>query len=176
VLRGNWVVETLLGEKLPKPPPNVPLLPEAESDGEKSVREMTARHTSVPECQTCHVRIDPFGFAMEKYDPIGRLREKDLAGRAVDVRVQLKDGVQFEGVDGLRAWLLQSKKKDVERTFSRKLLGYALGRSVTLSDQPLIDQMVESLEKGGSFADALVQVATSRQFRYHRGLEATREE
>jgi hypothetical protein len=113
---------------------------------------------------------------MEKYGPIGRLREKDLAGRAVDVRLQLKDGTQFEGLDGLRAWLIQSKKKDVERTFSRKLLGYALGRSVTLSDQPLIDQMVESLEKGGSLSDALVQVATSRQFRFHRGLEATREE
>jgi len=176
VLRGNWLVETLLGEKLPKPPANVPRLPEAESDGEKSVREMTARHTSVPECQSCHVRIDPFGFAMEKYDPIGRLREKDLAGRPVDVRVSLKDGTQFEGLEGLRAWLIASKKKDIERTFSRKLLGYALGRSVTLSDQPLIDQMVEALEKGGSMSDALVQVATSRQFRFHRGLEATREE
>jgi len=95
VLRGNWLVETLLGEKLPKPPANVPRLPEAESDGEKSVRELTARHTSVPECQSCHVRIDPFGFAMEKYDPIGRFRDKDLAGRPVDVKVQLKDGTQF---------------------------------------------------------------------------------
>jgi len=113
---------------------------------------------------------------MEKYDPIGRLREKDLAGRAVDVRVSLKDGTAFEGLDGLRAWLIASKKKDIERTFSRKLLGYALGRSVTLSDQPLIDEMVTALEQGGPLSGALVQVATSRQFRFHRGLEATREE
>jgi hypothetical protein len=176
VLRGNWLVDTLLGEKLPKPPANVPRLPEVESDGEKSVRELTALHTSLPECQSCHVRIDPFGFAMEKYDPIGRLREKDLAGRAVDVRVSLKDGTAFEGLDGLRAWLLSTKKKEVERTFSRKLLGYALGRSVTLSDQPLIDEMVAALESGGPMSGALVQVATSRQFRFHRGLEATREE
>jgi len=176
VLRGNWLVETLLGEKLPKPPANVPRLPEAESDGNLSVREMTARHTSVPECQTCHVRIDPFGFAMEQYDPIGRFREKDLAGRAVDVRVTLKDGTAFEGLDGLRAWLLATKKKDFERTFSRKLLGYALGRSVMLSDQPLIEEMVDALEKGGPLSGALVQVATSRQFRFHRGIEATREE
>ena len=176
VLRGNWLVETLLGEKLPKPPANVPRLPEAESDGEKTVREMVARHTSVPECQACHVRIDPFGFAMEKYDPIGRFREKDLAGRAVDVRVRLKDGTEFEGLEGLRAWLLGSKKKDIERTFCRKLLGYALGRSVTLSDQPLVEEMIDSLEKGAPLSGALVQVATSRQFRFHRGLESTREE
>jgi hypothetical protein len=176
VLRGNWLVETLLGEKLPKPPANVPRLPEAESDGEQTVREMVARHTSLPECQGCHVRIDPFGFAMEKYDPIGRFREKDLAGRTVDVKVRLKDGTEFEGLDGLRAWLLGAKKKDVERTFCRKLLGYALGRSVTLSDQPLVDEMVDALEKGGALSGTLVQVATSRQFRSHRGLEATREE
>jgi hypothetical protein len=176
VLRGNWLLDTLLGEKLPKPPANVPRLPEVESDGEKSVRELTARHTSVPECQGCHVRIDPFGFAMEKYDPIGRFREKDLAGRAVDVRVELKDGTKFEGLDGLRAWLLAAKKKEFERTFSRKLLGYALGRSVTLSDQPLIDEMVDALEKGGPLSGALVQVASSKQFRFHRGIEATREE
>jgi hypothetical protein len=176
VLRGNWLVETLLGERLPKPPANVPRLPEAESDGERTVREMVARHTSLPECQSCHVRIDPFGFAMEKYDPIGRFREKDLAGRAVDVKVQLKDGTQFEGLDGLRGWLLSVRKKDVERTFCRKLLGYALGRSVILSDQPLIEEMIDSLEKGGPVSGALVQVATSRQFRFHRGIEATREE
>jgi hypothetical protein len=175
VLRGNWLVETLLGEKLPKPPANVPRLPEV-ADGEFTVREMVARHTSVPECQTCHVRIDPFGFAMEKYDPIGRFREKDLEGRPVDVKVQLKDGTRFEGVDGLRAWLLGSKKREFERTFCRKLLGYALGRSVMLSDQPLIEEMVDSLEKDGPLSGALVQVATSRQFRFHRGIEATREE
>jgi hypothetical protein len=176
VLRGNWLVETLLGERLPKPPANVPRLPEVESEGEKTVREMVARHTSVPECQTCHVRIDPFGFAMEKYDPIGRFREKDLAGRVVDVKVQLKDGTQFEGLDGLRVWLLSSRRREIERTFCRKLLGYALGRSVTLSDQPLIDEMIDALEKGGPLSGALIQVATSRQFRYHRGIEATREE
>jgi len=176
VLRGNWLVETLLGEKLPKPPANVPRLPEVESDGEKSVRELTKLHTSVPECQSCHVRIDPFGFAMEKYDPIGRYREQDAAGRAVDVKVTLKDGTRFEGLDGLRAWLLEKRLKEIEKTFCRKLLGYALGRSVTLSDQPLIEEMVDALEKGGPVSGALVQIATSRQFRFHRGIEATREE
>jgi len=176
VLRGNWLVETLLGEKLPKPPANVPRLPEDENAGEGTVREMVARHTRVPECATCHVRIDPFGFALEKYDPIGRFRAKDLGGRPVDVSVELKDGTKFEGLEGLRTWLLEKRRKDVERTFSQKLLGYALGRAVTLSDQPLIDEMVAGLEQGGPLSGALRTVVASRQFRYHRAAESTKEE
>jgi hypothetical protein len=176
VLRGNWLVETMLGEKLPRPPANVPRLPEEEAAAEGTVREMVARHTRVPECAVCHVRIDPFGFALEKYDPIGRLREKDLGGRPVDVSVQLKDGTKFEGLDGLRSWLLEKRKKDVERTFCQKLLGYALGRAVTLSDQPLLEEMVAKLEKEGTLSDAVRDVVMSRQFRNHRALEATREE
>ncbi|HZE96345.1 MAG TPA: DUF1592 domain-containing protein [Planctomycetota bacterium] len=176
VLRGNWLVETLLGEKLPKPPANVPRLPEEEGAAEGTVREMVARHTRVPECAVCHVRIDPFGFAMEKYDPIGRFRDKDAGGRAVDVAVELKDGTRFEGLDGLRAYLFEKRRREVETTFCRKLLGYALGRSTTLSDQPLIDAMVDGLEKGGPLSGTVLSVAQSRQFRYHRGLEATKEE
>ena len=74
VLRGNWVVETLLGEKLPRPPANVPQLPEEEggTTGSRCGNWSRSTHAS-PECAVCHVRIDPFGFALEKYDPIGRL-------------------------------------------------------------------------------------------------------
>ena len=81
VLRGNWVVETLLGEKLPRPPANVPQLPEEEGGADKlTMRQLVEKHAQDPACWRCHVRIDPFGFALEKYDPIGRLREKDLGG------------------------------------------------------------------------------------------------
>jgi hypothetical protein len=176
VLRGNWIVETLLGEKLPKPPANVPRLPEEENVAEGTVREMVARHTRVPECAVCHVRIDPFGFALERYDPIGRFRSKDLGGRPVDVSVELKDGTRFEGLEGLRAWLLEKRMKDVEKTFSQKLLGYALGRAVTLSDQPLVEEMLAGLEKGGTLSGALTMIVRNRQFRFHRALEATKEE
>jgi len=176
VLRGNWVVETLLGEKLPKPPANVPRLPEEETAAEGTVREMVARHTRVPECATCHVRIDPFGFALEQYDPIGRFRAKDLGGRPVDVAVQLKDGTQFEGLDGLRSWLLTRRRKDVERTFSQKLLGYALGRATTLSDQPLLDEMVAELENEGPLSGSVQAIVRSKQFRFHRASDATRDE
>src|SRR5204862_312427 len=84
VLRGNWVVETLLGEKLPRPPPNVPKLPEEEGAERLTTRQQVERHAKDKACAVCHVRIDPFGFALEKYDAIGRLRDKDLGGLAVD--------------------------------------------------------------------------------------------
>src|SRR5262249_30079409 len=74
VLRGNWVVETLLGENLPRPPADIPRLPEEEGDGGLTMRQQVQKHAKAPACAVCHVRIDPFGFALEKYDPIGRLR------------------------------------------------------------------------------------------------------
>lgn len=168
VLRGNWVVETLLGEKLPKPPANVPQLPEEEGVDNLSVREMTLRHTRVPECATCHVRIDPFGFALEGYDAIGRRRDK-----AVDTAVTLRDGTTFDGLDGLRGFVLEKRRREFRLTFLRKLLGYALGRSTTLSDQSLLEQMDK---EGGTAAEAVKRIVLSRPFLQHRGLEATRAE
>ncbi len=167
VLRGNWVVETMLGEKLPKPPANVPQLPEAEGVDGLSVREMTLRHTRVAECATCHVRIDPFGFALEGYDAIGRRRSG-----IVDTRVTLRDGTTFDGLEGLRGYL-QGRQKDFRKTFTRKLLGYTLGRSVTLSDQVLLDSMDRD---GLTLAEAVASIVQSPQFRRHRALEATRAE
>ncbi len=123
ILRGNWVVETLLGEKLPRPPANVPQLPEVEGADKLTMRQLVEKHTSVASCTTCHVRIDPFGFAMEKFDPIGRMREKELGGLAVDTKAKLKDGTEFEGIDGLRNYLLTKKKDVVVRKPSRKPSG-----------------------------------------------------
>jgi hypothetical protein len=171
VLRGNWVVETLLGEKLPRPPANVPRLPEEEAGNDGlTMRQLVETHTRVAECAVCHQRIDPFGFAFEKYDPIGRFREKDLGGLTVDARAKLKDGTEFDGIDGLRAYLLTKKKDVIVRLFSRRLLGYALGRSITLSDQTLIDDMVAELnKKDGGLTAAVLAIVRSPQFRSIRG-------
>ncbi|MCI0700194.1 MAG: DUF1592 domain-containing protein [Planctomycetia bacterium] len=172
VLRGNWVVETLLGEKLPRPPANVPQLPEEEGTDKLTVRQLVERHVKDQACAVCHVRIDPFGFALEKYDPIGRLREKDFGGLAIDTKTKLKDGTEFEGIDGLRTYLLTKKKDVVVRLFCRRLLGYALGRAVTLSDTALIDEMVAALNKNDGRISAAVQVIVkSKQFRMVRGSE-----
>jgi hypothetical protein len=176
-LRGNWLVETLLGEKLPKPPPNVPRLPEEETAGDGTVRQLVEKHARIAECAVCHQRIDPFGFALERYDPIGRYRTRDLAGRPIDTQVQLKDGTRFEGIDGLRTYLLTKRRTEFERHFCQKLLGYALGRSVTLADQPLLDEMLGDLKRNNYRLSAAVQtIVRSKQFRYHRAMEATKDE
>jgi hypothetical protein len=171
VLRGNWVVETLLGEKLPRPPANVPRLPEEEGGNDGlTMRQLVEKHARAAECAVCHQRIDPFGFALEKYDPIGRYRDKDLGGLPLDCTARLKDGTEFTGIDGLRKYLATAKKDVVVRLFCRRLLGYALGRSTTLSDQPLIDEMMTELRRNDyRVSAALLVIVKSRQFTMIRG-------
>jgi hypothetical protein len=177
VLRGNWVVETLLGEKLPRPPANVPRLPEEEGGDGLTTRQQVEKHARVAECAVCHQRIDPFGFALERYDAIGRRRDKDLSGLAVDTRAKLRDGTEFDGIDGLRTYLLTKKKDVIVRLFCRKLLGYALGRAVTLSDTALIDEMVTELNKhDGRLSPAVLAIVRSPQFRSIRGSDFATEE
>ena len=169
VLRGNWVVETLLGEKMPRPPPNVPKLPEEEGAGSRTVREEVEQHSKNPACAVCHQRMDPYGFALERYDAIGRRRVKDLGGLAIDDKAILKDGTRFEGIDGLRGYLMTTRKNQVMHLFCRRLLGYALGRSVTNSDQPLIDEMAVELNKNRGIDEVVEMIISSAQFRMIRG-------
>jgi hypothetical protein len=178
VLRGNWLVETLLGEKTPKPPANVPRLPDEETGGDNlTVRQMVEQHAHVAECAVCHERIDPFGFALEKYDAIGRLRDVDLGGRPIATDARLKDGTQFDGLDGLRKYLIEQRKALMLRHFCTKLLGYSLGRTVSLSDRPLVDEMVAELEKNDyRFSAAVLPIVRSKQFCNHRGMDATKDE
>ena len=167
VLRGNWVVETLLGEKLPRPPANVPILPDEESTDKLTTRQMVEKHVSDRSCAVCHVRIDPFGFAFENFDAIGR-RLKQPA----DAKAKLRDGTEFEGIDGLRNYLLTKKKDVVVRLFCQKLLGYALGRTTTLSDTSLIDEMMVELNKNeGRVTAAVFAILRSPQFRMIRGAD-----
>ncbi|MEI7685599.1 MAG: DUF1588 domain-containing protein, partial [Planctomycetota bacterium] len=173
VLRGNWVVETLLGEKLPRPPANVPILPDQEGTDKLTTRQMVEQHVSNASCATCHVRIDPFGFAFEKFDAIGRRRDKESGGHPVDAKAKLRDGTEFEGLEGLRDFLLAKKKDVVERLFCQRLLGYALGRATTLSDTALIDAMVSELKKhDGQISAAVLTIVGSPQFQRIRGLDA----
>ncbi len=173
VLRGNWVVETLLGEKLPKPPPNVPKLPEEEGTEKLTTRQQTERHVSDASCAACHVRIDPFGFALEKYDPIGRRRDKDFGGLPLDSKAKLRDGAEFDGIDGLRNYLLTKKQDVIVRLFCKRLLGYALGRSVTHSDTATLDEMVAEMKKiDGRVGAAVRVIVASPQFRMARGADA----
>jgi hypothetical protein len=161
ILRGMWLSEVVLGEKTPNPPKGVPTLPEEPPEG-LSERQLIERHSSDPACAGCHQRIDPYGFALEGFDAIGRLR-------SADTQTILVDGTQVSGMSELRDYLVQQRSQTFVRQFSRKLLGYALGRSVQLSDQPLLDQMV-ALE-GNRAADLVEQIVRSTQFREIRGVE-----
>ena len=172
ILRGNWLLEMLLGEKLPKPPKNVPQLPESELDtGGLTVRQITEKHRSVESCAKCHNKIDPFGFALEKFDAIGRRRQADLAGRPIDTQVELKDGTKFADITGLREYLLTRRREEFLHHFYRKLLGYSLGRAVQLSDHPLLGEIETSQRsKGYPIQDAILTIVQSPQFRLRRGL------
>ena len=176
VLRGNFIVEFLLGEHLPDPPATVPDIPDAVSTDGLSVRQLVEKHRSVPECAGCHERIDPYGFALEAYDAIGRRRDKDGAGRPVDVKSTLRDGTTFEGIDGLRKYLLEERGEEFLRQLCRKMVGYGLGRSVGLSDELLISEMLDVLAKNGHrFSEAVLILVKSRQFLYHRGRDHVEE-
>jgi len=166
ILRGNWVYETLLGERLPRPPANVPQLPEAVPEG-LSARQLIEQHSSVPACAKCHARIDPMGFALEQYDAIGRLRPE-----AADTKTTLPGGQEMIGIDGLRKYLAEDRREDVVRQFCRKLLGYALGREIQLSDEPLLSEMQQRLKaEDYRFHIAVESIVGSRQFRQIRGTD-----
>ncbi|MEM7388058.1 MAG: DUF1588 domain-containing protein, partial [Verrucomicrobiota bacterium] len=167
ILRGIWVSETLLGEKLPKPPAEVPLLPETVPTG-LTERQLIERHSADPACAKCHQRIDPYGFALEQFDAIGARR-----GAPANTRTRLPDGSEIEGLEGLRHYLGETHRDRFVRQFCRKLLGYALGREVRLSDEPFLEALRKNLESNdyrvGIAIDAIVQ---SRQFREIRGRDS----
>ena len=164
ILRGNWISETLLGEKLPKPPADVPVLPEEVPSG-LTARQLIEKHSSVPECAKCHARIDPYGFALEQFDVLGRVRSQK-----VDTKTTLLGGQNVDGLAGLREYLLTQRKDDVVRQFCKKLLGFALGREVQLSDELLLAKMQNNLEDNDyRFSVAVDAIVTSHQFRSIRG-------
>jgi hypothetical protein len=156
----------------------VPRLPEDEKDTDGlTVRQLVERHSVDPKCIVCHQRIDAFGFSLEAYDAIGRRRDKDLADRPIETRVKTMDGAEFDGVDGLRKYLLTVRGDAFLRQFCRKLLGYALGRAVQLSDEPLLAEMQTTLKNQNYQIVAAVEaIVRSKQFREIRGRDAAIDE
>ena len=172
ILRGNWLSEVILGEKLPKPPKNVPQFPDTVPEG-LTERQMTALHSGNAACAKCHMRIDPFGFSLEQFDAIGRFRTHDAAGLPIDAGTKLMDGTAIDGHEGLRSYLLAQRADAFERQFCRKLLGYALGRAVQLSDEPLLDEIQAKLAGDGHRVHVAIEaIVSSRQFRDIRGADS----
>ncbi|MES1256791.1 MAG: DUF1592 domain-containing protein, partial [Acidobacteriota bacterium] len=167
VKRGDWVLRRILGTPTPPPPPDAGSIPADDKlFAGLSVREKLASHKRNATCAGCHTRIDPLGFPLERYDPVGRWRETYNDGKPVDDTSALADQTPINGVDGLLGYM-KSQEPQVLRTMSRKLIGYALGRTVLPSDEPLIDKLIAA-GTGASFSQLATDIAQSKQFRYRQ--------
>lgn len=148
VQRGKYILANILGTPPPPPPPNVPALPDlAEGGAPASMRDRMAAHRRNPVCASCHVRMDPLGFALENFDAIGRWRTTSEAGTPIDASASLPDGTRFEGVAGLRK-LAVAHRADFARTFAEKLLMYATGRGLEYYDMPAVRQILRDAAAG----------------------------
>jgi hypothetical protein len=156
VLRGGWLLERILGEQVPPPPPNVPTLEEDGSALEaQSLRERLEQHRARPECATCHDRIDPLGFGLEHFDAIGRWRSED-GGKPIDASGRLPSGETFDGPEELKQLLLARKDQFVKHLI-RQMLGFALGRPLNRFDQCVIDDAFKVLQREDYRAALLVE-------------------
>jgi hypothetical protein len=174
VKRGYWVAKRILGEQIPPPPPLVPELPADEAKMDLPLRQMLEQHRANQSCAACHARFDSFGLAFETFDPVGKRRTHDLGGRTVDARATFPGGVDGEGLRGIRQYIRDHREDDFVKGFSRKLLAYALGRSLALSDDLLIEEIGRRLaDNGYRFETAIDNLVTSRQFLNKRGPRAS---
>jgi hypothetical protein len=168
VKRGDWVLRRILGTPTPPPPADAGTLPGDDKSFEgQTLRERLTAHKRNATCASCHVRIDPLGFPLEGFDPVGRPRTTYADGKPVDNSAEMADKKTISGSEGLLSYLA-SQDSQVMTTLSRKMLGYALGRTVLVSDRPLIADMTAA---GGSatFSDLATRIVLSRQFRHVQG-------
>ncbi len=168
VVRGNWVLDNLLGVPPPPPPPDVPDLPEAKIVArELPVRERLSAHRDNPACSGCHRLMDPVGFALENYDAIGRWRTVD-AGFPIDASGELWDGTPLGGVDELEAAML-ARPELFLTTLTEKLLTFAIGRGVTAADAPAVRAILRRAEADDHRLSSLIRsVVMSDPFRKRR--------
>ena len=170
VLRGKWILETILGDPPPPPPPNVPELEESESSvSAESLRERLELHRKDTACAQCHDRIDPLGFGLENYGVLGRWRDK-YEGHQVNARGALPDGTTFSGPAELKLALLGRKDQFV-RHLTKKMLGYALGRGLTYNDYCAVNSIVDKLRANDYRSHHLLfGIIQSVPFRFKAGI------
>ena len=164
VVRGVWLLENILGTPPSPPPPDVePLDPDIR--GAKSIRDQLRRHRNSATCNECHRKIDPLGFALENFDPIGRWRNNyDRQGK-IDASGELPGGQRFDNVEGLKTILLE-RRGQFAKALAEKMLAYAIGRHIQPTDRPHTDHILQQLdERGNGFRDLIRLVAVSKPFR-----------
>jgi hypothetical protein len=171
VKRGQWVLETLLGDEPPAPPPVVPGLEETtKANPNLPMRAQLEIHRADPGCKACHKTMDEIGFGLENFDAIGRWRTKD-GPNEIDSRAQLPTGENFSGAGELVS-ILRAREDEFRRCLTEKLLTYALGRGIEYYDRCAIDTITKRLKDNGSRFSALVlAIVQSEPFRMTRKAE-----
>jgi hypothetical protein len=166
VLRGKWVMESLLGERVKPPPPETPPFEETQKKlANLSLRQQFEIHRSAPECASCHVMMDPLGFGMENFDVLGRYRLADGA-HPIDSSGKLPSGEEFTGPEGLKG-ILMARKDAVMKHLIRKMTGYAFGRELNRFDDCVVDKALEAMQKDNYRPSLLVEhSALSFPFRH----------
>src|SRR5688572_21947784 len=170
VLRGAYFMETITGTPPAAPPPGVEAFPETkESEKPKTIRSIMQAHRENPSCNSCHGILDPLGFAMESYDPVGEWRTKDRwAGAAIDSSGVLADGTPVKGPDDLRKALTRRPDQFVQ-TLTQKLMTYGLGRSVEYYDMPAVRKIVrDSAKDNYKFSSIVLGIVKSPNFQTQR--------
>jgi hypothetical protein len=183
ILRGAWVLDRILGTPPPKPTVDVEAV-EPDIRGATTIRKQLAKHRENESCASCHVKIDPPGFALENFDVIGGWREhyrsvgdgepvvlngqrvRYLNGPAVDAADVLPDGRRFANIDEFKQLLLEDKDQ-LARALTAKLLTYATGAAPTPADQPQIDQIVDRIrDRNYGFRSLVHEVVQSPVFQH----------
>jgi hypothetical protein len=170
VRRGVWVLEQVLGEEVPPPPPNVPAL---DKQNKKTVENLTLRqrtelHRTNVVCANCHKILDPIGFGLENFDAIGRWRDQDDTGGAIDAAGELPGEKHFASPKELKA-IIAARKDDLTRTLTQKLLAYALCRQLEGHDEIVVDHLLQAIAKDGYRMQTLItEVVTSYPFTHRR--------
>ncbi len=169
-VRGKWILEVLLGAPPSPPPPNVPSLPSDDAPKEGlSVRQQLERHRQNPACASCHARIDPLGFSLENFDPVGRWRTES-GGKPLDTLGTLPTGEKVRSPAELKALLL-ARKGDFVRNLTEHLLSYALGRDLEPPDQAAVRKICDAAAAKNQGALAwMLEIVQSYPFRYRRGM------
>lgn len=168
VIRGRYVLEAILGTPPPPPPDDIPAL-EASDDGTaKSMREQLARHRADPVCNSCHVRMDPLGFALENYDAIGRWRDAE-GGIAIDPSGTLPDGRPFADGAEMRA-MLATQLPQFSLALTEKMLTYALRRGLETYDTRTVEEIQRTVAADGyQFRTMVHEIVGSLPFQARRG-------
>ena len=170
VRRGVWVLEQVLGERVPDPPPDIPELEEQEHKEIEglTLRQRTELHQSEATCRNCHKVLDPIGFGLENFDAIGRWREKNEEGLDIDSAGKLPNGRDFTSPAQLKK-LLAQRERDLARNLTERLMAFALGRPLGGYDRVVIDRILENVAQEGYRARSIIsEVITSYLFTYRR--------